>query len=217
MKKGFTLIELLVTVGLFTIIITIAVGGFTDAIRTQRQVSSLIAAQSNVSLALEQMARQIRTGYLFCTIPGAAGVGNGPSVFGPRPNGADGDCQCVLSSSIPDPLAPGGSWTCAALDFYDAEGNEIIYELSPDGELMEGVNSSSSLQSITGDTVSVKYLNFEVFGQTEGDSWPPRVTISIGIAPSSTDPAVANDVINLQTTVSARSIDCVPFSSVAQC
>ena len=31
MKKGFTLIEMLVTVSLFAIIITIAVGGFTNA------------------------------------------------------------------------------------------------------------------------------------------------------------------------------------------
>jgi prepilin-type N-terminal cleavage/methylation domain-containing protein len=121
-KKGFTLIELLITVGLFTIIITIAVGGFTNAIRTQRQVSSLISAQSNVSLALEQMARQIRTGYLFCNTPG-----NTNPVVANGPNGVDADCGCVLSSSI-DPSAPWGAWTCDPVDFYDAEGNKIIYE-----------------------------------------------------------------------------------------
>ena len=213
MKKGFTLVELMVTVSLFAIIITIAVGGFTNAIRTQRQVSSLISAQSNVSLVLEQMARQFRTGYLFCTLPGAAGVGNGPAVSGLDPNGASGDCDCQLSDSPP---APVGSWTCDPFAFYDAEGNEIIYKLNK-GVIMEGVNSTSSLQPVTSDAVSVKYLNFEVYGQTEGDNWPPRVTISIGIAPNSADPGVANDVVDLQTSVSARTIDCVPNSSPAQC
>ena len=83
MKKGFTLVELLITVGLFTVIVTIAVGGFINAIRTQRQVSSLISAQSNVSLALEQMTRAIRTGYLFCHAPGS-------TTYSPLCNGSSG-------------------------------------------------------------------------------------------------------------------------------
>ena len=74
---------------------------------------------------------------------------------------------------------------------------------------MESVNSSAP-QSITGNAVSVKYLKFQLFGQTEGDHWPPRITISLGIAASSTDTAVMNDVFNLETTVSARTINCVP-------
>ena len=65
---GFTLIELIVSLGVFIIIVTIAVGGFVSALRTQRQVAALISANNNVSLALEQMAREIRTGRNFCDI-----------------------------------------------------------------------------------------------------------------------------------------------------
>jgi prepilin-type N-terminal cleavage/methylation domain-containing protein len=189
MKKGFTLIEMLVTVGLFAIIVTIAVGAFVNAERTERQVSSLIAAQSNVSLAVEQMSRNIRTGYLFCHDPGDST--------------ASPSCSCTVASSS-DPNSP--MWTCQSLDFYDANGNEIKYSWAG-GALAESV-SGNAAQSITGNTVSVKYLKFKLFGQTEGDHWPPRVTISIGIAASSTDAAVMNDVFNLETTVSARTIDC---------
>ncbi len=210
MKKGFTLVELMVTVGLFIIIITIAVGGFTNAVRTQRQVSSLISAQSNVSLVLEQMARQIRTGYLFCNTIGNTQTGSG--ALGTTPAGSVPDCGCTLSY----PPAPSGSWTCNALDFYDAESNHILYSTSTTGALMESVNANPA-QAVTGNEVSVRYLQFQLYGQVEGDHWTPRVTISIGIAPSSTDPAVASDVINLQTTVSARTIDCVPGASPAQC
>jgi type IV fimbrial biogenesis protein FimU len=206
LQKGFTLIELLVTVGLFMIIITIAVGGFTNAIRTQRQVSSLISAQSNVSLALEQMAREIRTGYLFCNT-----VGNTQAVVGGGVGGAPADCGCVLSTA---PGAPAGSASCTGLDFYDSGGNHVVYS-DVNGSLV--ASTTAGAQSITGNTVFVKYLQFQLYGQVEGDHWTPRITISIGIAPSSTDPAVSGDVVNLQTTVSARTIDCVAGATPAQC
>jgi prepilin-type N-terminal cleavage/methylation domain-containing protein len=67
-RGGFTLVELLVAITLFAIAISVAVGGFVRALRTQRQLISLIAANSNVSLAMEQMAREMRTGKNFnCT------------------------------------------------------------------------------------------------------------------------------------------------------
>ena len=206
-KKGFTLIEMLVTVGLFAIIVTIAAGGFTNAIRTQRQVSALISSESNVSLTVEQMARQIRTGYLFCNTVGNTQTGAG--VAGTAASYAVSDCGCVYSPST----APAGSWTCSALDFYDANGNHIVYSLPATGPLAgtlaESVNGGAA-QSVTGNDVSVKYLTFRLFGQVEGDHWPPRVTVSMGIAPSSTDSAISGDVFNLETTVSSRNIDCVP-------
>lgn len=64
---GFTLVELLVAVGLFSVVTSIAVGGFVSALRTQRQTAALISANSNVSLVIEQMAREMRTGFDFCT------------------------------------------------------------------------------------------------------------------------------------------------------
>jgi hypothetical protein len=51
----------------------------------------------------------------------------------------------------------------------------------------------------------------------EGDAWTPRVTIAIGVVPSSTDPAVNSDVLNLETTISARTIDCDPSTNPASC
>ncbi len=210
MKKGFTLVELLITVGLFVIIITIAVGGFTNAVRTERQVSLLISAQSNVSLVLEQMSREIRTGYLFCHAANPPvtdwGVGT------PRGNAAGNalpDCGCVISTST----APAGMWTCSGLDFYDADLNHVLYETTSTGPLAGAlIESSTQLTngalSITGGDITVKYLKFYLYGQVEDDHTPPRVTIVIGVAPSSTDPGVASDTIYLQTTVSSRIIDC---------
>jgi hypothetical protein len=55
--------------GLFAVVMGIAVGGFVSAIRTQRQAAGLLLANSNASLVLEQMAREIRTGYQFSCAP----------------------------------------------------------------------------------------------------------------------------------------------------
>ena len=51
---------------LFVIIVTIAVGSFISAMRTQRVLVALMAVNDNASLAIEQMARDIRTGTEFC-------------------------------------------------------------------------------------------------------------------------------------------------------
>ncbi|MDO8430214.1 MAG: type II secretion system protein [bacterium] len=65
-KSGFTIIELLISVSLFTIIISITSAIFINSLRTQRIITALMAANSNASLAIEQIAREIRTGTNFC-------------------------------------------------------------------------------------------------------------------------------------------------------
>ena len=64
-RGGFTLIEFLVALSVFSIIVSIATGGFVRALRTQRQTIGLLSANSNASLTIEQMARELRTGLTF--------------------------------------------------------------------------------------------------------------------------------------------------------
>jgi prepilin-type N-terminal cleavage/methylation domain-containing protein len=59
---GFTIVELLIALGLFAVVASIGIGGFVHALRVQREVQFILAANSNAGLALEQMAREIRTG-----------------------------------------------------------------------------------------------------------------------------------------------------------
>lgn len=63
--KGFTLMEMLISLAIFSILISIASGAFVRALRSQRAIVSLISANDNLSIALEQMMREIRTGYQF--------------------------------------------------------------------------------------------------------------------------------------------------------
>ncbi|PIW97800.1 hypothetical protein COY65_02455 [Candidatus Jorgensenbacteria bacterium CG_4_10_14_0_8_um_filter_39_13] len=64
-KNGYTLVELMVAATLFIVFFSIATAGFIRAIRTQRGLNSVINLTSNAGLTLEQMAREIRTGYHF--------------------------------------------------------------------------------------------------------------------------------------------------------
>jgi four helix bundle protein len=69
-NAGFTLVELVVAIGVFSLLISIAIGGFIQALRSERQTVALLSANSNASLILEQMAREIRTARTFSTTPG---------------------------------------------------------------------------------------------------------------------------------------------------
>jgi prepilin-type N-terminal cleavage/methylation domain-containing protein len=66
-RHGFTIVELLVALTIFAIVVSVAVGGFVRALRIQRQLAAFVAANGNVSLAIEQMSREIRTGHDFST------------------------------------------------------------------------------------------------------------------------------------------------------
>lgn len=179
--------ELLIAIGLFAILVSIAAAGYINALRTDREVSALISAQSNAGLALEEIAREARTGYLFCHTL----VGNAPA-------------NCGVCTTASSPVGP--TWTCPALDFYNADSQEVTYATSS-GEITRSVGGGAP-DAITADNVDIKSLQFILQGQLEGDQWNPRITILMQVAPSSTDPALTNDVLNLQTTVSAREIDC---------
>lgn len=200
MKKAFTLVELLVAIGIFSILVAIGIGGFVNALHTQRQVAALISVQSNASVALEQMAREMRTGFLFCDSAG-----------NPTPNSACAFPVCTVNSVT-------NVWTCNGLiDFYNASAQNVDYEIQ-NGELARSdTGIGGTFIPITGTDVDVTNLTFSLFGNTEGDHWNPRITISLSVAPSSTDPALSSDVLHLQTTVSARQIDCLPGGGVGSC
>ena len=174
MKKGFTLIEVLVAIGLFAIIVTIAIGGLTRALRSQRQVASLLASSTNVSLVLEQMAREIRTGSdFFCDR-----AGPGPP------------CRNRVVNEI---------------IFTNSSGEVVTYRLDPVNGAIERGIEGGGFDKITGDNVTVQYLNFLLTGDRNNDRSSPKVTVAIGVSPK--EATLADRVLSLQTTVSSRLLD----------
>jgi len=189
-RGGYLLIELLISITVFSIIVVIAVGSFVNVLRTQRQVAALSAAESNLGIVMEGMAREIRTGYLFCT--DADGVT------------LDSACGCSVF---------GSEKVCSALKFIDADGNNIKYSLNTASGVLEK-SIDGTAQEVTGNDVKIQYFNSILFGNTPGDQWNPRVTLTVGIHPK--DASLSGNILNLETTVSARQIDC-PQGSPSSC
>jgi prepilin-type N-terminal cleavage/methylation domain-containing protein len=207
-RQGFTLVELLVSIALFSILVSIAAGGFVNALRTERQAAAMMAAESNVSIALEQMAREMRTGYLFCN--DIANNGN-PTAICQNPGSVYGTAINPSSGCTVDISTNPSTWLCRNfLEYYNAQSEKVDYLLTSDGTLERSVDGDTP-QAITGDNVSIQYLTFTLFGNVEGDHWNPRVTVSVGVAPH--DSTVNWTTANLETTVSARQIDCTQGGS----
>src|SRR3989338_301034 len=66
-NRVFTLIELIVALGLFSIIMVITTGSFVRFLKTERQALSFVSVNNNLGAAIEQMAKEIRTGKNFST------------------------------------------------------------------------------------------------------------------------------------------------------
>lgn len=63
--RGFTVVELIIAIGLFIALFGIVSGSFINALRTERQIIALAAANDGAQSSMEQMAREIRTGANF--------------------------------------------------------------------------------------------------------------------------------------------------------
>jgi Tfp pilus assembly protein PilW len=78
---GFTVIELLVAMTLFLIVIGVVSGVFIQSLKNQRITASLISVNNNMGLVIEQMSREIRTGFDFCPMSGSVNCSNTILVF----------------------------------------------------------------------------------------------------------------------------------------
>lgn len=183
-KNGYTLIELLVAMGLFLIVLSIVSGLFIKSMNNQRAAVNLLEVNDSVSFSIEQMAREIRTGYYFCTKDYTI-------TFPPYPGYPD--CGLLGDNE---------------LQFVNAFNQVVWYRLNNEA-IERGIEDPSTLTrtytSITTTNVKVERFNIELIGNNLNDGYPPRIIISLSIA--ATEKNLKNFVINIQTTISARLLD----------
>jgi prepilin-type N-terminal cleavage/methylation domain-containing protein len=186
-KKGFTLIELLVAMSLFIVFISIASGGFIRALRTQRAIVALMAVNDNTSLVLEQVSREMRTGYNFCTndkVIDGGGIQDFP------------ECRNLEDNE---------------LAFININKDTVLYRFNErDGTIERGTYNSSSgknYSAITGENIKVRNFKIRLMGNEKADGNFPRITISVSVSPKS-DISYLEDIrTNVQATISSRSLD----------
>jgi len=115
---GFTVVELLVAMSIFAIFLGIAFGVFVQAVKGQRELTRFMAVQNNAGLVLEQMMREMRTGYWFC------------------------------EEARPDPNDPGKLiFPCESdadsITFVNHEGRDVSYTLNAGAVKSSGVSLTS--------------------------------------------------------------------------
>lgn len=151
-QSGFTLVELVVAISIFITLVTVAAAAFIQGVRGERRMVDLMAVADNAGIVLEQITREIRTGYDFC--------GN-------------------LSTNNPSACESSDS---DELTFTNFENKQVTYTKSGEGIVREeGANSSNSKVTVlTADNISVSYLKFFVT-QNNDYCNPWRITVIMSV------------------------------------
>jgi len=202
-RAGFTLVELIVAFGIFSTIIAIAAGSFVRSLRMQRVSLQLMAVNDNMAITLEQMMREMRTGYHFCTNDSNLSVAD-PSV----------QAQCAALDNDEIQFVTAGN-VVVRYRFRDnaiqkGVGESVWDPSNPTAVSCEGGTFDATYgfcyRTITADTIKVSAAHFRALHNDAevAPLYPPRIVLSFAI--TSNDPLVASfaDPITIQTTVSAR-------------
>ncbi len=155
-RAGYTLVELIVSVGLFALIMTLATGAYLIMIGINRQVQASATGINNLSFALEDMTRSIRTGTGYSSATGSSfsftdANGRPASYF--LADSVIQETKSGVTSSLTDP-----SVTIASLMFYpvgtargDAEQSRVTMIVS--GTVSSGPGKTESFTVQTGATM----------------------------------------------------------------
>lgn len=184
MKKGFTLIELLVSVGIFTVVMVVALGALLSVSESDRKAQTLKTVTNNLNFALDSMSRVIRTGYNYhCGSLSGGDCTNGNTFFSFTTNQGQTWAYRWGSNTCANQLGCIQRSTDGGTTWADITAPEVV------------------VQSPTGTTG----LKFYLLGSTRGDAMQPKVIISLRAYVQQT--GAQQSRFNLQTAVTQRLYD----------
>lgn len=189
-SSGFTLVEMMVAFGIFSIIMTVAVGSFISLMEANHKTQELKTVVNNLHFAFENISRNIRTGSLYhCDIASA-------------PLTAPRDCSESPASSIIFTTRDGRRmvYTYTLLDGYGVI-NRAVVAAGEEGRLSD----PEVYIPITSPDINIEQLRFYVDGTGASDMKQPRVLIVVkGVIQGKSKVASR---FNLETLVSQRVLD----------
>jgi len=228
-QSGFSLIEMIVSLGVFSVVITIAVGALLTMIASNNQLQAEQSVMTNLSFALDSMTREIRTGsHYYCVAYENANTGaNGEKIFQDNHNisGSSNlgnktqDCASgnyETTGSWPKPYQ-GLAFIEGGQSITGAPDTRIVYYFYKDSsdpknnKLMRRIGTASGeAQEISSSGIVIDNFEFYVTGsepQSSGGNDQPTVTIFVEAHDASDTNPVGPKKYRLQTTITQRALD----------
>lgn len=211
-QSGFTLIEMIVSLGVFSIVVTIAVGALLVLIASNDQLQKEQTVMTNLSFAVDSMTREIRTGInYFCDTANSPNAGaNGEKIF------QDGEVlDPDVTKDCSNGKTPNGhqyhgiAFVEGGRSITGADNTKIVYyHNANDGKIYRRI-SGQNAQSIVSSGVFITHAEFYVTDSaplSDGVSEHDQAQITIFIeAKDLNNPA--NKPYQVQTTVTQRALD----------
>lgn len=217
-QQGFSLIEMIVSLGVFAVVVTIAVGSLLVLISSNRQVQDEQSTLSSVTFALDAMTREIRTGtHYFCHSADVPNATNEDQLFLPTfdienlstvasstrncrdGNSGDERYHGIVFVEAGDSITGAGSGRI--LYYYDSVAQNIFRRVG-------GQTGIANVLPMISDTVTVLDAQFfvtgsdKLVGDAATDTIQPAVTIVL-----EAEAIDGGEPYTIQTTVTQRQLD----------
>lgn len=178
---GFTLVEMVVAMTLFVTIVSAVMALFLRSVQSERGIAGNGSTIGSVSLAIEEMAREMRTASSF-----AVGKQQQPlSLSNPQ-------CDQAYNSITFTYVNGFGADTTVTYNTSSANGGQIIQTV---------VNGKSLPMTPAGTNVELRFI---VSNFCNGTQLPPRITISAQGSNPANKSTGFTSTFDLETTVSQR-------------
>lgn len=215
-QSGFTLIEMIVSLGVFSVVVTIAVGALLVLIAANRQLQEEQGILTNLAFALDSMTRELRTGSHYYCVSANTRTGTGQVFDDSAPyydldNLDDTDVNDCYDGRNPASLNfQGVAFFEGGDSITGASVNRILYYFDQTDNTIYRRVGAQAPESIVSDGIYIVDAEFFVSGSdplldaASTDDHQSSVTIFIQAAKSS-DPTEKQH--RIQTTVVQRTLD----------
>lgn len=218
-QHGFTLIEMIVSLGVFSIVATIAVGALLVLIGTNRQLQGEQSIMTNLSFALDSMTREIRTGTHYYCDSAANYSAGGPNNIFDGGNDLDAlltDVSARQRNQNCDGTPPGGH-ELVGIAFIEggdsitgSDGRILYFYDEEDGKIYRRIGTEVA-ESIVSSGLFIRDFKIVVTGSDPlstggGTSERDQAAVTFYIeAAESSNPAAKS--YRIQTTITQRTLD----------
>lgn len=195
-KNGYTIIETMIAVSLFIVVVMIAMGALLNASLLNEKSKNMRSIIDNLSFIMEDMSRNLRTGYIYhCidaedTLPILSGVSTAKS--------------CATGWGIAFEFQGGD---------IDNDDDQWVYYIRNDGKIFKSTIGPSRLSNfiqLTPNEVVIDPISsFSILGAESPSALPPdyqQPLVTINLVGKITYKDVISP-FSLQTSVSQRMID----------